>query len=94
MSLGASRFSDRSSGEWFALWSSDQESMLATRIRNLAADIDAGYSPTGVSVRNQLADIADALNSVLAQYTRLGNMTIDKRGRWCSDDMKRRGVIE
>ena len=89
----SSRFSDRPSGEWFAMWSADQESMLATRVKNLAADVAADYSPTGISVGNQIADLADARNAVIAQYNRLRNMSLEQRGRWCFDDMKRRGVI-
>lgn len=86
-----SKFSDRS--DWFSLWSADQESMLATMVRNLSSDLEAGYQATGTSVGGQIADIADYRSHLLARYNRLRNMTNEQRDRWCFEDMKRRGVI-
>ena len=41
-------------GKWFPIWKQDKENILATMHRNLAADLDAGYSYTGQSVQKQL----------------------------------------
>ena len=91
MSIGESRFSDRP--EWFSLWSADKESILATMVRNLYSDIEAGYKPSGDSVGRQIADIADYRNNFNVQSLRLLNMPFAERNRWCFDDMKSRGVI-
>ena len=85
------KFSDRN--DWFDLWRSDKDAMIRTMVSNLHADLEAGYQPTGDSVGRQLATIADYRNNVNVQIMRLLNMAPDQRGRWCFDDMKRRGTI-
>jgi hypothetical protein len=79
--------------DWFDLWYEDKESILETMVRNMAADLNAGYDYFGVSIRRQRKDIEaykDQMNAELDQFKTMGDAEVN---RWCFYDMKKRGAI-
>ena len=82
------------SNEWFDLWYSDKNSMLATMYRNMSADITAGYNPLGVCIQRQLKEIEAYRVEMESQISEFWKMDEKQVNRWCFYDMKKRGVIE
>lgn len=78
---------------WLNLWFEDKESILDTMRRNLTADIEAGYSLTGNSVRKQKAEIELYSIRFDEEAKRLREMEPSKALHWCYIDLKRRGAI-
>lgn len=80
--------------DWFELWYEDKESILATMIRNMQADLDAGYNYFGNSIIKQRQDIDDYKEEFDAQMENLKMMDSDSKvNRWCYLDLKKRGAI-
>ena len=78
---------------WFEMWFEDKQGIISTMIRNLSADIDAGYNPNGNSIRTQIADLEAYQKAVDEQIDAFKEMEETKVQRWCYYDMKKRGVI-
>ena len=78
---------------WFDLWVSDMESLLETMIRNMVADIKAGYNPAGACIMRQNQDIA----AFKARFDKIMDgfkeMTEQQVAHWCHMDLKKRGAI-
>ena len=36
---------------WFEVWCADYDSLIMTAVRNLKADLEAGYNPNGASIK-------------------------------------------
>lgn len=79
--------------EWFEIWLDDKQAMLATMVRNMAADLEAGYDYFGSCISRQREMIAAYKAEFDAQLMSFADMTEEKRNRWCYYDMLRRGVI-
>ena len=45
------------SDNWFGIWFEDKQSIINTMIKNMAADLDAGYDYFGTCIRRQQAEI-------------------------------------
>lgn len=78
--------------KYFILWREDKESMLVTMERNMAADIDAGYSPA--SIQKQKTEIENYKQHYDAEFKMLMEKTPSAAERWCKMDLLRRGAIE
>ncbi len=78
---------------WFELWHDDKESILNTMIRNMSADLDAGYDYFGNCIKLQRETIEKYKKDFDDQLMEFANMDDAKRNRWCYYDMLRRGVI-
>ena len=80
--------------DWFEMWYADKKSMLDTMVRNMQADLNAGYDYFGQSIKKQ--------RMAIDTYERLFNQELDmfadmdekQVNRWCYYDMVKRGVIE
>ena len=79
--------------DWFEIWLDDKQSMLATMVKNMAADLEAGYDYFGSCITRQREMIAAYKAEFDAQLMAFSDMTEEKRNRWCYYDMLRRGVI-
>ena len=79
--------------DYFDMWFTDKEEMLSTMVKNMQADLDAGYNYFGNSITKQRAAIDRYKKGFDDQMKKFYNMNIDKIGRWCYYDMKRRGII-
>lgn len=79
--------------KWFEIWFSDAQSVIETMIRNMKADIDAGYDPMGGCIRRQQEEITERQSSFNSQMDAFKNMDDAKVNRWCYYDLKKRGVI-
>lgn len=86
------RFSD--AAEWFTIWLEDKRSLLATMVRNLSADLDAGYDCFGNSVRRQREEIEAFRVKFEAEMDGFNGMTPEAINHWCYKDLKRRGAID
>ena len=78
---------------WFDVWYDDKESMLATMVRNMTADLAAGYNYFGESIRRQREQIDAYKADFDRQLMEFADMDNAKRNRWCYYDMLRRGAI-
>lgn len=87
------RTSFRDITDWFTIWLEDKRSILATMMRNLQSDIDAGYSPDGNSVRKQGEEILAYQSKFESEMDRFEEMTADEVNHWCYRDLLRRGAI-
>ncbi len=45
------------SNDWFGIWFEDKKSIINTMIKNMAADLDAGYNYFGTCIRKQQENI-------------------------------------
>jgi len=78
---------------WFEIWFQDKESMLETMVRNMTADLDAGYNYFGNCIKQQRKTIDEYRNQFNRQMDEFKLMDDAKVNRWCYYDMKKRGVI-
>lgn len=80
--------------DWMELWVEDKESMMDTMIRNMKADLDAGYNYFGNSIVKQ----REAIEAYKKDYdeTIMSFAGMDEKyiNKWCYLDMKRRGAID
>ena len=79
--------------DWFVMWCADKESMIATMARNMAADIEAGYSYFGKSIQTQLKDIADYKAKYEADLDHIADMDANKVNHWCYVQLVKSGAI-
>ena len=90
--MARNRISD--SDRWFDMWQDDRECMLSTMIRNMAADLNAGYDYFGRCITNQRKEIEDYKKETESAFDLFKSMTEEQVNRWCFYDLKKRGVIE
>lgn len=79
--------------KWFEIWYEDKQSMIATMMRNMVADIEAGYNPTGANIRGQREQIDQYTKEFDLELGKLAEKDEKQAERWCYIDLKRRGVI-
>lgn len=78
---------------WFEIWFADKMSVIEIMIRNMQADLEAGYNPHGGSISRQRREI-DAYKAAFdAKMEQFAEMPEDKVQRYCHYDLLRRGVI-
>ena len=80
--------------DYFDMWYTYKEGLLATMVRNMQADLEAGYNYFGNNITKQREAIDQYRKDFDEQMVKFYEMDIDKVGKWCYYDMKRRGVIE
>jgi hypothetical protein len=80
--------------DYFKLWLEDRQCILATMIRNLAADLAAGYDYFGRSAVSQREEIEAYKRNTDVKLDDFVNMTDTQVNRWCRFDLIKRGVIE
>ena len=85
------RVTDRN--DWFEIWEMDKESMIGCMIRNMTADLEAGYNYFSDSIRSQ----REAIETYKAEFDRQMDefklMDEKQVNRWCFYDLKKRGAI-
>ena len=81
------------STEYFDMWFADKQSMINTMIKNMCADLDAGYDYFGKSITQQQQDIAAYKAKFDEELDKLKTMSEKEVEHWCKLDMKKRGVI-
>lgn len=79
--------------EWFEIWTQDKESIIDCMVRNMTADLNAGYDYFGKSIREQVEMIAEYKAEYDAQMSEFWKMTEEQVDRWCFYDLKKRGAI-
>lgn len=79
--------------DWFELWFHDKRSIEEIMIRNMIADIEAGYDPTGNIIKRERDEIQQYRKEVDDQIERFKEMEDAAVNRWCYYDMKKRGAI-
>lgn len=79
--------------KWFDMWYEDKKSLLETMIRNMVADIEAGYNPLGQNIKNQRNMIDRYEDEMNFQLEKLAEKDEKAAERWCYIDLKRRGAI-
>ena len=80
--------------DWFEIWFADKQSMLETMVRNMASDLNAGYSWNGKSIVSQRSMIDAYQKEFDSQIELLKEMDEKKANRWCKLDLLKRGAIE
>lgn len=80
--------------DYFEIWLADKQSMLNTMVRNMQADLQAGYNPHGKSITDQQLMIAEYQYRFDEQFAELQAMEDEKRiQRICKMDLLKRGAI-
>ena len=80
--------------KWFNLWCEDRQSILTTMRRNLQADLDAGYAPDSINIREQEEDIEYEEEWYDRWMERFKTWEPKHINHWCYLDLKKRGAIE
>lgn len=80
--------------DWFEMYVDDKRSMLNTMVRNLAADLDAGYDWFGASSVRQRERIDEYKAEYDGALERFKGMSEEQVQRWCFYDMLKRGAID
>lgn len=80
--------------DWFEMWHADKRSMLDTMVKNMQADLNAGYDYFGQSIQNQRMAIDTYKRLFDQQLDMFTDMDEKQVNRWCYYDMVKRGVIE
>lgn len=79
---------------WQDMWITDKRSMVETMLRNIAADIAAGYNPVGDCIKRQREELRKYEEQFDRELMALADMTEEKAERWCKYDLIRRGAVE
>lgn len=79
--------------QWFDLWFDDKQSILDTMVKNLKADLEAGYNYFGHNIINQRKLIDEYKNQFDKELKNLREMDYKKAEHWCYIDLHRRGAI-
>lgn len=79
--------------KWYEIWYEDKRCMIGTMLRNMVADIEAGYNPVGDNIKSQRRAIDMYEQEFDFQMERLAEKDEKQAERWCYMDLKRRGVI-
>lgn len=83
----------RETTNWFEIWFQDKENMFETMVRNMTADLDAGYNYFGNCIKQQREAIDEYRKQFDRQMDEFKLMDDAKVNRWCYYDLKKRGVI-
>jgi hypothetical protein len=86
-----SRITDRN--DWFELWYEDKQSIMDTMVKNMVADLNAGYDYFGKSIQDQKQEIKNYKSEFDKQMIEFATMDEKAANRWCFYDLKRRGAI-
>ena len=78
---------------WFNTWYADKECILDTMVRNMTADLNAGYDYFGNCIVKQRKDIEDYKAEFEKQLMSFASMEDSARNKWCYYDLLRRGAI-
>ena len=79
--------------DWFEIWKEDRESMLNTMVRNMASDLENGYSYYGNSMIRQRAEIDRFKADYDADMDKLAEMEPNKVQHWCHMRLIKLGAI-
>ena len=79
--------------KWFEIWFEDKNNILECMVRNMQADLNAGYNPLGNSIKSQFAEIESYRKAIDAKLDEFSKMEDKAVNRWCYYDLKRRGAI-
>lgn len=88
----AARITDRD--DWFEIWFEDRESILSTMVRNMAADLEAGYNYFGNSITKQQQEIQKYKEETDHILDTFKDMDEKQVNRWCFYELKKHGAIE
>ena len=80
--------------DWLEMYVSDRESMQNTMIRNMSADLDAGYDYFGKSIKQQRVAIDEFRAKFDAVLDMFKTMSEEQVNRWCFYELKKLGAIE
>lgn len=79
--------------KWFEIWFSDKVIVLEIMIKNMSADLAAGYSYFGNSIVSQRKEIDEYKRKFDEQVEKLKEMDPKQAEHWCYLDLKKRGAI-
>lgn len=88
----AARITDRE--DWFEIWFEDREGILSTMMRNMGADLEAGYNYFGQSITKQRQEIQrykEETDNTLDMFKDMDEKAVN---RWCYYELKKHGAIE
>ena len=80
-------------GKWFEMWFSDKKYIVETMVKNMQADLNAGYNYFGNSISGQRKAIDEYKTEFDWQLDAFVKMDVKQVERWCYYDLKKRGAI-
>lgn len=78
---------------YFQIFAVDKVNMLSVMVDNMSADLRAGYNPDGVSITDQMREIANYATRFAAEMLVLAETGSRDREKKCRLDLYKRGVI-
>ncbi len=80
--------------KWFDIWFDDRTSVLETMIRNMAADLKAGFNFHGPTIQRQIREIDEFKARFDSDMEHIKYLDDEKKvSRFCYYDLKKRGAI-
>lgn len=79
--------------DWYEIWCADKESVLDTMVRNMASDLECGYSYFGNCIKRQREAIDAYKADIDKTFEMFKTMESAAIVRWCYFDLKKRGAI-
>ena len=80
--------------DYLEIYTADRDSMLYTMVKNMQADLEAGYDYFGQSITRQRAQIDDFKRRFDSVIDMFKGMTEENVNRWCFYELKKLGAIE
>ena len=79
--------------DWFELWKADKECMIDTMVRNMVADLDAGYDYFGATIARERAEIEAYKAKYEADLDHIADMEPRRVQHWCYIKLLQAGAI-
>lgn len=80
--------------DYVEMWHDDKNCVIKTMVRNMNADMQAGYDWLSMAIQEQLATITTYTVEYKKQSRALEFMTNNDAQKWCKRDLIRSGTIE
>ena len=79
--------------DWFEMWRADKESMLATMVKNMSADLDVGYDFNGSCIQRQRSEIEKYEKDYQTLLNLISLMEPNKVQHFCYVQLLKSGAI-
>lgn len=79
--------------DWFKMWVEDKESIINCMVRNMTADLEAGYDYFGKSMTRSREELEEYKAKYNADLDRIAEMEPSKVQHWCYIQLLKAGAI-
>ena len=79
--------------DWFVMFVEDKKSIMATMIRNMADDINAGYDPCGDTIKREREELTAYEAEFNAELDKIAEMEPSRVNHYCYVKLLKAGAI-